>query len=120
MEVEKVTIGPTNGSGAATGRSGPLTGRILGIWIDNGDLDNTTDLTITEEQRGSAILTVTNLAADGWYAPRIPIYGTDGTALLHAAGGTPELAPIPIDGQVKIVAAQGGSGHTGYAYIFVE
>lgn len=124
MQYEKVTL-TTDASGDCTAYTQrPISGELMAIWLDNGaggsTLTNTADIVVTDRETGAAVLTVTNLAADGWYAPRIPVYGTDGTPILHAAAGTPEVEEIPINGGLKFVVAQGGNAKTGYAHVYTE
>ncbi len=120
---ERIEI-TTDASGAATAYSRPFSGRLAGLYVDNGAggsaLAATADLTITVEETGAPVLTITDLSADAWYAPGIPVYGTSGTAALYAGGGTAVLSPLPIDGRIKIVLSQGGATKTGYITAYVE
>jgi hypothetical protein len=49
-----------------------------------------------------------------------PVYTTGGAASLYAAAGAAVLAGLPISGSIKVVWAQGGSGHSATIYAFVR
>jgi hypothetical protein len=105
---------------AGTAYSAPVSGVLEGIYIDIGTEDNTIDFTITDTETGGAILALSNVAASAWYAPKIPVYTTGGAASLYAAAGAAVLAGLPISGSIKVVWAQGGSGHSATIYAFVR
>ena len=117
--MRRVTIPiATDASEAATVYSAPVTGLIRGFFLDTGTMTTPT-LVITDNETSAAILTITSAAADGWYAPVVPTYGTDGTAALYAAGGTAVLSPLPIEGTVKVVVSSGGATKAGTLYLYV-
>jgi hypothetical protein len=118
MRHDVVTLA-VNASGAATVYSDPLSGLIAGLYVENGDLDAGSDITITDEASGAAILTITNLAADAWYVPTVGVVDAAGAARLYAVGGTAIPALIPIDGRLKFVVAQGGVSKTGTVHVYV-
>lgn len=119
MQHERITI-TTVAAGTATIYSRALSGLLRGLYFELGTLDAGTDVTITVEETGAAVLTITNLAAAAWYAIAIPTYTTAGVAALYAAGGTAVNSPLPIDGRLKIVIAQGGNVTTGYVTAYVS
>ncbi len=115
IQYEKVTI-TTNGSGAATVyTSRPLDGILLGIYYEVGTLDAGTDVTVTQSESAIPVDTITNLAASAWRKPMIPGVTTAGVATT-----APAVEPMPVNGQLKFVVAQGGAAATGYAHVFSE
>ena len=117
---QKITLASAADESFADQRTDAFTGRLLGIYLSIGTLANTTDITITDDETGAPVLTIPNASASGWFAPQIPVYGTGGTAALFAAGGTAVLAPLPVDGELKVAAAQGGVSKTGDLWFFIE
>lgn len=118
LQYEKVTIA-TAADGSATVRtSRPVNGELLGIYYEIGTLDVGGDITVTEEQSGAPIDTVTNIAASQWRKPAIPVVASDGTAALYAAGGEAVRGAMPVHGQIKFVVASGGASKTGYAHVY--
>jgi len=111
--VQSVSLTTTAG-GAATGYSEVANGRILAITYDGG-FDNTADFTITTEDTGQTVWTESNVTNAATYrAPRLATHGTDGVALLYAAGGTAVTDHVWAVGErVKFVIAQGGNAKTG-------
>lgn len=68
-----------------------------------------------------AVLTMTNQAASGTYAPRHATHDTAGAASLFAAGGEPVEALIPIAGErLKVIVAQGGNAKSGTLHVYIE
>lgn len=102
----------TDASGAATGYTPVVSGRVLGVRVvvpGSGGIEATADITITAEATGQAILTLTNQNGSGSYYPRVPTHDTAGAAALYAAGGTAVLDAIAVgQDRIKIVVAQGG------------
>jgi hypothetical protein len=116
-----------NASGAATVYSGRVTGRVLQLRYvpDATDpLDTGADLTITGEDTGVAIATITNIgtAALTWVIRQstYPVANTaQGTAALYAAT-FPVLEPVYLAGErIKCVVANGGVSMTGQLHIFI-
>ena len=104
----------TNGSGAATVYSPtPVDGFLAAIRVQIGTLAaGATDLTITDDATGMALLTITDIAANTDYYPR-------GAAVSPAnAAITNSFVPIPLTGKVKVVVAQGGAAATGTVHIW--
>lgn len=102
-------------SGDASDTQTPVvSGLIHAIYADNGTLAATADITITEARTGAPILTITNLAADLRYMPRDDVHTIAGAVATQAD------EKIPIDGQIRVVVAQGGAGTSGTLYIYVE
>lgn len=115
MYVERKVVSLTaDGTGAATGYTPTVTGRVVGIAIvvpgANG-IDNTADFTITAEATGEPIVTITNQNGTGYYYPRSPTHDTAGATALYAAAGTNVRDAVHVaNDRVKIVLAQGGAG----------
>lgn len=116
---DKITA-KVNASGDLTTYSRSISGFLAGIYIAVGTLAATTDITITDEASGAPILTITNIAASGWYVPTLPTVDAANAARLYAAGGTAVAAPIPVAGRVKFVLAQGGTATTGTIHLFIQ
>ncbi len=121
-ERHAVTI-TTDAEGAAEVYTPAVTGRVLGVRLvipGSGGLDAGTDLTVTAEATGEAILAVTNQGgSSASYYPRQPIHGATGAALEYATGFA-QVEPITlVADRVKIVVAQGGNVTTGTAYVIV-
>lgn len=113
----------TDGSGNASGATPPVTGRIQTIVYVK---DATTpfaagvDFTITLEKTGENVWTEANVNASAVRAPRQPTHNQDGTAVLHAAGGTPVNDHIVVDNdRILIGIAQGGAAKLGRFYILM-
>lgn len=113
----------TDASGNGTGYTDIADGFVQSIrYVADGTTpyDNTADFTITAEQSGVAILTVTNATASATYYPRDATVSVANAALLYAAGGTAVATPVPVvNERVKIVIAQGGNVKTGAFHVYV-
>lgn len=102
------TAGTATGSGVS---SHPLSGVLLAIGISQGNTPHAnTDITITTEYGGIArtLLTLTNYATTAltWYDVREQTDNTAGSAI------SAQYSPIPLDGNVTVSVAQGGSAST--------
>lgn len=102
----------TGSAGSATGsaKSAPVNGLLLAIGVAQGNTPHAnTDITVAVEYSGKArtLLTLTNYntTALTWYDVRELIDDTVGAA------GT-QSTPIPLDGEVSVSVAQGGSAAT--------
>jgi hypothetical protein len=90
-------------------------GRVHAIKYVAGTLANTTDLVITGETTGVAILT-DSPAASEWYYPRaFPNAVTDG-----AAGSVAHEHVCVMSERVKVVVAQGGNAGAGSISVFID
>jgi hypothetical protein len=106
---DKVTL--TGDAGTSYSKS--FSGRLVGIYVDNGNLAATTDIVVTDEETGFTVLTITNLTADKMYMPRAlnqDLAGAD-TAIRES---------IPVVGRLKFVVAQGGASNVGSAWVYVD
>lgn len=83
-------------------------------------LDTGADLTITGEDTGVAIATLSNIGTSAFTkVPRQATHGVTGTALVYA--GTDAVAePAYVSGErIKVVVAQGGVSKVGTLHILV-
>lgn len=110
----------TAADGSFTGYTPPLAGFVHQVRFVDTDLDDTADITVTEEDTGAAIVTLTNQAATATFMPRGATHDTAGAASLYAAAGEPVEDRIPAFGRIKVVVAQGGNAKTGTLYVYVE
>ncbi len=115
--INKVTATiTTDADGAATVYLGSrLRGRVHAIKYTKGTLDAGTDLVITGEDTGVAILT-DSPSGNEWFYPRaFPNAVTTG-----AAGTVPSEAVHVLNERIKVVVAQGGDTLSGSIDIFVD
>ena len=121
MKIETIT-GTTNSGGTVTVYSQPITGELYSLVTDFDSLGTTADVTITGNETGIPVLTLTNLgtpsAANSTWTPRTATHNTSAAAALYAAGGTAVNARIPLSEQMKVAVVQGGDtkAFTLYAY----
>lgn len=120
MYVRRETVSlTTNGSGAATGYTGVVTGRVLGVIYTKTDFSDGVDITITAEATGEAILTLSNQNSSGTFYPRVAVHGGDGTALTYDSS-EPVSEPVAVaQDRIKIDVASGGSGKTGTVAVII-
>lgn len=109
----------TAADGSFTGYTQPFAGRVLALFIVTGTLDAGTDWTITEEDTGAAIATLTNKNS-GRVMPRDATHDVLGAASLYAAAGEPVEDAIPANGRIKVVVAQGGNATSGTLHVYVD
>lgn len=115
-----VTI-TTNGSGAGTGYSPVLSGRIHSIRYVKTDFANGVDFTITAEATGETIWAEENVDASATRAPRQATHSNAGVAALYAAGGQAVNDRIVLAAdRVKIVVASGGDTKIGAFHITID
>ena len=110
---EAVVLTTTSG-GAATGFT-PVVNGFIRAFRYSGGFDATADITITGDDTGQPILTLTNQAdVVATLHPRQATHDIVGAASLFAGAGEPVESEIPIaDERIKIVVAQGGNAKTG-------
>jgi hypothetical protein len=122
LKTEAIPI-VTAPDGTATIYSSNLTGRVLEVRVvvpGSGGLAATTDITITNETTGTAILTATDRNGSATYCPRQATHSVAGAAALYAASGTAVNDYCYLAGQrLKIVVAQGGDTLAGTLYVTV-
>ena len=117
IERIKITVPVVGTAGSATGSqisNQPVNGKILRVHVAyTSQPAGTCDVTIaTVETPTQDILTLTNTATSGWFAPRMPVHGPTGTALTY--NGTQTVnEPFPVSGYVKVTVAQGDPHATG-------
>lgn len=120
----KVTV-TTAADGTATAYSPRLSGKIHQVeYVKDGGANpfaNGVDFTITGEATGVGIWTESDVNASAIRAPRMPTHSQVGAALLYAAGGTAQTAPVALaSDRVKIAIAQGGNAKVGAFHILVD
>ena len=116
----------TNSSGAVTGYTAPVSGRVLAIaYVPHAStpLDTNADIVVTANTSAIAILSKANigLSATSWHPRAATVAVTDGSALLYAAGGAAVCDAVPVaDEAIKIVVAQGDDTKSGTFYVYVD
>ena len=120
MAIRRFAVAVTTiADGSYTGYTPPFAGRLLALVIATGTLDAGTDWTITEEDTGAALATLTNVNS-GRIMPRAATHDVAGAASLYAAAGEPVEDLIPLLGRIKVVVAQGGNVTSGTLHVFVD
>lgn len=121
MYVERHAVAvTTDGSGDATAYTPVVTGSILSIQYVKTDFANGVDFVVTTETTAQSVWSENDVNASTVRCPRQAIHSTAGAALLYAAGGTAQVAPIYAAGErVKFVVASGGATKTGTFYVTV-
>jgi hypothetical protein len=120
--VQRLTVAvTTDGAGAATAYSGPVTGLLSQIRYVKDDFDDGVDFTITSEATGETLWTQLNVNASVTVAPRQATHDGAGLASLYAAAGEPIEDKIGLaNDRVKIVIASGGALKNGtFHFVFV-
>lgn len=107
MGVRSQTINVTvaGSAGSATGSAsgqGPVTGRVVGVYVDYTSQPATCDVTITSDSQ--AILTLTNANTDGWFYPRTQIDDTAGSAI------SAQYDTVPVADYISVAVAGGNAG----------
>lgn len=115
MAIRKHTVTlVTNGSGAATGYTGYLSGYVESIQYVKTDYANGVDFAITADATGEGIWTESDVNSAVIKHPRAATHSTAGVAALYAGSGTAVNDRIALGrDRVKIVLAQGGDTKTG-------
>lgn len=114
MSIRKSIVTLTGDAG--TSYSIPFAGELHAIYVKRGTLaSGAADITISDTETGFVITTITNIAADKMYVPRL--FATD---LAGADTAVSREVRIPINGTIKFVVAAGGGGNTGQAIVYVE
>lgn len=104
----------TNGSGAATAYTPPVSGYLQDIQYVKDDFTDGVDFTITGEDSGRTLWTESNVNASAIRAPRQPTHSTAGVASLYASGGEAVNDRIALSRErIKIVIASGGDTKDG-------
>ena len=116
FEVEITTDASEDATDYSASRK--ITGKVVGIKYEFGDLANTADFVITGETSLSPILTYANVpAADAFWNPRL-------LANVHTTGATftdaASEAPRVFGERIKIVTDEGGASKTGTMTFYVE
>jgi len=110
------TIGITTNAAGAFDQNFRLTGQVVAIAIDTGDL-STPDITLSDLATGTTVLAVTGLAADAVYHPkRLAQLNTTGADIV-AAAGPPAVdnvydSPVVL-GTLRVLVAGAGDTKSG-------
>ncbi len=114
------TVTLTTDSGAATGYTPVVNGRIVSIRYVKGDFADGVDFAITTELAGQTVWAQLNVNASVTVAPRQPTHDEAGVASLYAGSGQAVRDYIvAAEERIQIVIAQGGNGKTGTFHIIV-
>lgn len=111
----------TNSSGAVTAYSGYISGYILAVQYVKTDFADGVDFTITADEAGESILSLTDQNSATIVRPRAATHSTAGVAAVYAAAGTAVNDHIAIArDRVKVVIAQGGNTKSGTIKVTVD
>lgn len=115
MHAERVSVTvTTDGAGAATGYTDPVTGRILTAIYTKVDFENGSTITVTTESTAQAVWSETGVNASTSRAPRQATHSILGAAAVYAGGGSPVLDHITVAKErIKVVIASGGAAKSG-------
>lgn len=110
----------TNSSGAATGYTPVISGRIFTVRYVKDDYADGVDFSITLESTGETVWAQNDVNASVTVAPRQATHSTAGVGLLYAASGEPvEDYIVAVQDRVKIVIASGGDTKSGAFHVVV-
>ena len=113
----------TDADGDFVGYSNVVNGRVLEVRLvvpGSGGIEGTSDLAITNELTGAAILAKTDQNGSATWAPRQATHSTAGAAALYASGGAAVNDYVVVaESRIKAVIAQGGNAKTGTLFITV-
>lgn len=123
MRLERIDI-TTNGSGAFTGYTQRVSGKVHQLrYVPGTALDTGADFTVTGETTGVAILTAADIGTSAvTWQPRQPTVAVgDASASLYAGSGEPveDRVAVAVE-RIKLVVAQGGSAKTGTLYVWID
>ena len=110
----------TNSSGAATGYTPVITGRIISIQYVKDDFATGVDFAITLEATGQGLWSQSDVNASATVAPRQPTHDNAGAASLYASTGEPvEDYIVAVEDRVKIAITNGGDTKGGTFHVVV-
>lgn len=109
-----VAIACTAGGAATVYTTGPIKGKVLGVFYTQGTLDNGATLTFTGKDSGTPIVAIAGNAASPIY-PRTPVVNGSNAAITNSwdyvrLGGE----------QIKCVVAGGGVSTAGAFWVLTE
>ena len=111
----------TNSGGAVTAYSSYFSGYIDAVQYVKTDFADGVDFTVTADETGEAILSLTDQNTATKLSPRAATHSTAGVAALYAGGGTAVNDRIALGrDRVKVVIAQGGNVKTGSVIVTVS
>jgi len=101
----------------------PIFGRLCGVAVVDGDLEDNFDITLTYVNAGIGtitLLTLTDLSDDAMYYPREQVCGNTGAGLdYNDESDEPVAEPPIIAGTVTSTLADGGATKTGAVLLYV-
>ncbi len=104
----------TDGDGNGTAYSEVAEGFVEMVKLTLGTLaSGAVDITLTDEETGAAIVTITNGTDGLTVRPRAATHDVAGAAALYAASGQAVNDKIPVNGRIKAAIAQGGASKAG-------
>jgi hypothetical protein len=104
------TVEGSDGVAAGSKQSAPVHGEILAVHLDYVTQPaGTCDVTLTTLSPVQTILSLTNVATDGWFYPRAAAQTNAGVALTFDAT-EPVPVPYPVDDHLVLTVAQGNAG----------
>lgn len=111
-----VTVAGNAGSASGSAKSGkPVSGILLGVYVDYVSQPATCDVTIaTESAPVKTLLTLTNANTDGWFYPRYLAHGSTGTV------STTDLVYHPVNDYVVVTVAQGDAGSVNVYLVYAD
>lgn len=120
MYAERHTVSlTTNGSGAATGYTPVITGRILALRYIKTDFADGVDFDVTVESTGETVWDEDNVNASATRYPRAQTHTTAGVAMTYD-GTRPVGEPVTVaNDRLLVSVANGGASKTGSVVVIV-
>jgi len=109
----------TDGSGAATGYTPNLWGRILGIRYLKTDFSNGVTFSVTVESTGQTVWSEASVNASATRYPRDQVHNTSGTALTYNGTQTVNEPIAVANDRLVITVSSGGATKTGQVVVIV-
>jgi hypothetical protein len=107
MEAVRIPF-TTDGDGEATVYTGRVAGTIFGVYIDHGsgltELENTVNITVTDEATGATIFGLTDISASGRYLVLNQAVSASGVPIADVYSGPPAV------GRLKVVVTDADDG----------
>jgi hypothetical protein len=110
----------TDGSGAGTGYTPVVSGRVLNVIYVKNNFADTVDFTVTTEKLGQNVWTEANVTANKTVAPGQPTHTQAGVPVVQGETSSPVNDYLPVaNDRVKVVVANGGNATTGRFYVII-
>ncbi len=121
MAIRKFSFSVATVTATGTGYSPYFSGYIESIEYVKVDYADGVDITITADDTGEAILSLTDQNSSVVKRPRAATHSTAGVAAVYASGGTAVNDRIALSrDRVKVAIAQGGNAKTGTFVVTVD